>query len=280
MSGTLYVCGTPIGNLKDITLRCLETLEKADIIAAEDTRHTLKLLNHYNIKKKLESYHEHNKDTKGNKILKFLQDGKNIALVSDAGMPTISDPGKDLVELCHQNNINVTVIPGATAFVSAISISGLRSRSFCFEGFLPSTSKQRKEILNKFKFETRTIILYESPHNLIATLNDLYSYLGNRKIAVVREITKKHESIRRGNLFEILNYFKKNSPKGEIVIIIEGVSQEEIEGQENCLNSLSIEEHFQKFLSLGYDQKEAMKIIAKERKMGKREIYKFIKIKK
>lgn len=282
MSGTLYICGTPIGNIKDITIRCIETLQNVDIIVAEDTRHTLKLLNHYNIKKPLESYHQHNKTTKGPKIIKLLKEGKNVALVSDAGMPSISDPGEDLIRLCYNSEINLTIVPGPTAFTSAIVLSGLKTRSFCFEGFLPNNKKLRVNLLNNFKKEVRTIILYEAPHNLIQTLQELYDFLGDRNIAIVREVTKKYEEVHKGTLQEILLFFQNNSPKGEIVIIIEGISQQEQEllnNEENQFIHLNIQEHFQHYINLGYSSKDAMKLVAKERKISKREIYKNIKIK-
>lgn len=280
MYGTLYICGTPIGNLKDITIRCLETLQNVDVVVAEDTRHTLKLLNHYEIKKPLESYHEHNKDTKGIKIIKLLKEGKNIALVSDAGMPGISDPGEDLIKLCYENEVKVTVVPGATAVISALVISGLKIRSYCFEGFLPNNKKQRKEVLSRLKNENRTIVLYEAPHNLKSTLAELLKEIGNRKVSVVREITKKYEFVHRGSLEDILTYFNQNIPKGEIVVVLEGSNIDKSNNElENPFLALSIEEHFEQYIKLGHDSKSSMKLVAKERGISKREIYKYVKIK-
>lgn len=279
MKGTLYVCATPIGNLKDITLRCLETLKEVDLIAAEDTRHTIKLLNHYEIKTPLESYHEHNKDIKGKKLISILESGKNIALVSDAGMPGICDPGEDLIKLCYENNITVTVLPGATASITALILSGIKTRSYCFEGFLPSGKKARKEILEKLKLETRTCIIYEAPHHLISTLKEIFNELGEREISIIKELTKKHESVKKGNLSEILKYFEENEPKGEYVIVLGGVSAEDIEkNNEQKFENVSIEEQVEQYVSFGMDIKEAMKKVAKERGISKREVYQKIKI--
>lgn len=279
MEGILYVCATPIGNLKDITLRCLETLKEVDLIASEDTRHTIKLLNHYDIKTPLESYHEHNKNTKGLKLINLLKSGKNIALVSDAGMPGISDPGEDLIKLCYENNIKVTVLPGATASVTALILSGMKSRSYCFEGFLPSNKKAKKDILEKLKYESRTCIIYESPHHLIDTLNQLYEYLGDREVAIIKELTKKYENVLKNNISEILNFFKNNEPKGEYVIILSGVSENDLKNKKDeQFLSITIEEQFSSYINNGMDTKEAMKKIAKERGISKREIYKTIKI--
>lgn len=272
--GTLYICGTPIGNLEDITLRALKTLKEVDLIAAEDTRQTIKLLNHFDIKTPLTSYHEHNKGTKGIKIIEMLKNGKNIALVSDAGMPGISDPGEDLIKLCYENSIPFTIVPGPTAVITGLVISGISSRSYCFEGFLPSGKKQRKEILNRLKNEQRTAVLYEAPHHLIQTLKELYDNIGDRYVAVIRELTKKHETVNSGNLKNIICFFEENIPKGEFVIVIEGVSKEiaDNEKKENFL-SMSIEEHMEIYLKKGVDNKTAMKQVAKDRGVGKRDIY-------
>lgn len=279
MEGMLYICATPIGNLKDITLRCLETLKEVDLIASEDTRHTLKLLNHYEIKTHLESYHEHNKQTKGLKLIEMLKEGKNIALVSDAGMPGICDPGEDLIKMCYENNIRVTVLPGATASVTALILSGIKSRSYCFEGFLPSNKKVRREILEKLKLETRTCIIYEAPHNLISTLKELYEILGNREIAIIKEITKKYENVLKGEIEEILEYFEKNQPKGEYVIVLAGASEIYFNNEKReDLQDITIEEQFEIYIKNGLDTKEAMKKIAKERGIPKRDVYKIIKI--
>lgn len=280
MKGMLYICATPIGNLKDITIRCLEILEKVDIIASEDTRHTLKLLNHYNIKTHLESYHENNKHTKGLKLIKLLLDGKNIALVSDAGMPGICDPGEDLINLCYENNIDVTVIPGATASVTALVISGIKTRSYCFEGFLPHGKKVRKEILERIGKDKRTCIIYESPHHLLFTLKELFNEIGDRYIAIVKELTKKNESVLKGKISFLIEYFSINSPKGEYVLVISGSSNDEdFNKNREEVDNISIEQHFEKYIMEGMDIKEAMKRVAKERGISKRDVYSKIKIK-
>lgn len=275
MKGTLYVCATPIGNLKDITLRCIETLKEVDLIAAEDTRHTLKLLNHYNIKNKLESYHEHNKTTKGEKLINLLNEGKNIALVSDAGMPGISDPGEDLIKLCYQNSINVTVLPGATASVTALILSGLKTRSYCFEGFLPTNKKLRKDIIEKLKTEQRTTIFYVSPHDLKETLQEFFIVIGEREISIIKELTKKHEEILKCTLTFAINYFKENQPKGEYVLVLSG---SRLENKINCAPEKTIHQLFDLFLQEGFDPKDAIKKVAKEKNISKREVYKIIKI--
>lgn len=276
MSGTLYICGTPIGNLEDITFRCINTLISADLIAAEDTRQTVKLLNYYDIKTPLTSYHEHNKDVKGYKIIEELKKGKNIALVSDAGMPGISDPGEDLIRLCYEENITVTVIPGPTAVVTAVVLSGIGARSYCFEGFLPNSKKHRRAVLDRLKSETRTIVLYESPHHLKETLGELYSAVGNRETAVVKELTKKYENVNRGSLEDIIKYYNENEPKGEFVIVIKGLDlYETFEEKKISFENMSIDEHMDMYLKKGMDNKEAMKQIARDRGVGKREIYSY-----
>lgn len=280
MIGKLYVCATPIGNLKDITLRCLETLQKVDLIASEDTRHTIKLLNHYEIKTPLESYHEHNKETKGKKLINLLLDGKNIALVSDAGMPGICDPGEDLIKLCYENNIEVTVLPGATASITALILSGIKTRSYCFEGFLPSNKKARKEIIQRLENDTRTYILYEAPHHLLQTLEEIYEQIGNRNIAIIKELTKKYENVFKTNLEYAIDYFKTNTPKGEYVLVIEGVNENDIlDKQKEEIAHMTIKEHLDKYLATGIDIKEAMKKVAKDRGISKREVYNEIKVK-
>lgn len=280
MSGKLYVCATPIGNLKDITLRCLETLKEVDLIASEDTRHTIKLLNHYEIKVPLESYHEHNKDTKGKKLINLLLEGKNIALVSDAGMPGICDPGEDLIKLCYENNIEITVLPGATASITALILSGIKTRSYCFEGFLPSNKKAKKEVIQRLKDDTRTYIIYEAPHHLLQTLKELYEQIGNRNISIVKELTKKHENVFKASLLEALKYFEENTPKGEYVLVLEGANENEVLNKEKEeINNISIKEHLEQYLSAGMDIKEAMKKVAKDRGISKRDVYNEIKIK-
>ena len=280
MAGKLYVCATPIGNLKDITLRCLETLKEVDLIASEDTRHTIKLLNHYEIKTPLESYHEHNKDTKGKKLINLLLDNKNIALVSDAGMPGICDPGEDLIKLCYENNIEVTVLPGATASITALILSGIKTRSYCFEGFLPSNKKAKKEVIKRLKEDTRTYILYEAPHHLIQTLKDIYEEIDDRNIAIVKELTKKHEKVLKASLKEAIEYFENNTPKGEYVLVIEGANENDLlNKQKEDIENISIKEHLDMYLSSGMDIKDAMKKVAKERGISKRDVYNEVKIK-
>ncbi len=280
MLGKLYVCATPIGNLKDITLRCLETLKEVDLIASEDTRHTIKLLNHYEIKTPLESYHEHNKDAKGKKLINLLLDGKNIALVSDAGMPGICDPGEDLIKLCYENNIEVTVLPGATASITALILSGIKTRSYCFEGFLPSNKKAKKEVIQRLKDDTRTYILYEAPHHLLQTLEEIYEQIGNRNISIVKELTKKYENVFKTNLLDAIQYFKNNDPKGEYVLVIEGADENEVlNRQQEEIANISIKEHLEQYLSMGMDIKEAMKKVAKDRGISKRDVYNEVKIK-
>lgn len=274
----LYICGTPIGNLEDMTLRAIRVLNEVDLIAAEDTRQSVKLLNHFNIKTPLTSYYEHNKEVKGPQLINMLKEGKNIALVTDAGMPGISDPGEDLISLCYENNIDVTIVPGPTAVITALVLSGLNTRSYVFEGFLPKNKKQRKEILLKLKGETRTTVFYEAPHHLLSTLREIYESTGTRRAAVVRELTKKHETVNRGFLEELIDYFEENEPKGEFVIVIEGADTEEIKAQEMAETmEMSIREHFESYLLKGMDEKSAMKQVAKDRGIGKRDVYKEIK---
>lgn len=274
MSGVLYVCATPIGNLEDITIRVLRILKEVDIIAAEDTRQSVKLLNRYEIKTPLTSYHEHNKDEKGPKIIKMLKDGKNAAVITDAGMPGISDPGEDLIRLCYENGIKVTAAPGATAAVTALVLSGLSSRAYCFEGFLPSGKKQRKEVIEKIRTETRTVVLYEAPHRLLSTLKEIYDVIGNRNSAVIRELTKKHETVNKGGLYEIIEFFTENEPKGEFVLVIEGISRQELEEDKKLkFEQTGIEEHYKDYIAQGFESKEAMKMVARDRGIGKREVY-------
>lgn len=279
MSGTLFVCGTPIGNIEDITLRVLRTLKEADLIAAEDTRQSVKLLNHYDIKTPLTSYHEHNKEEKGPVLLAQLTEGKNIALVTDAGMPGISDPGEDLIRLCRENSVPVTVVPGATAAVTALVLSGLSSRSYVFEGFLPAGKHAREQVLEGLKRQTATIVLYEAPHHLQKTLSELAQALGNRPAAVVKELTKRYENVERGDLPKLAEYYKENQPKGEFVIVIEGIDHAEIKNEKIAeFSQMSIEEHFKMYTDKGMDEKSAMKAVAKDRGIGKREVYDRIKL--
>ncbi len=275
MSGTLYLCATPIGNLDDITLRVLKLLETVDLIAAEDTRHTLKIMNHFALTTPMTSYHEHNKQSKGMVLVEKLKAGQNIALVTDAGMPGISDPGADLVKLCYEQEIPVTVAPGASAAVVALVLSGMDTRRFVFEGFLPSDKKERRAILQTVEREHRTLIFYEAPHRLTDTLKELRDTLGeDRKTACIRELTKKFEEVRQDTLGGHLEFYKENPPKGEFVLVVEGLSleqqrQEEREGFEN----LPLGEHMAQYTSRGMTEKEAMKQVAKDRGVSKREIY-------
>jgi len=274
----LYICGTPIGNLEDMTYRVVRVLSEVDLIAAEDTRQSVKLLNHFDIKTPLTSYYEHNKDVKGPQLIKLLQEGKDIALVTDAGMPGISDPGEDLIKLCYENDVPVTVVPGPTAVVTALVLSGLNSRSYIFEGFLPRNKKQRTEVLERLVDESRTTVFYEAPHHLVDTLESIYKTVGGRNIAVARELTKKHETVNRGTVGEVLEYFKKNEPKGEFVLVLEGKDKEKIkEDKIASFEEMTIEEHFNMYIEQGMSEKDAMKQVAKDRGIGKRDVYAYIK---
>ena len=277
MSGTLYLCATPIGNLQDMTPRAVETLQMVDIIAAEDTRNRIRLLNHFDIHTPMTSYHEYNKVEKARQLIVKLQEGQNIALITDAGTPAISDPGEVLVRMCHEAGINVTSLPGAAACITALTLSGLATRRFCFEGFLPAEKKEKKEILEELATETRTMILYEAPHHLIRTLEELYGALGNRKICVCRELTKKFETVLPTTLEEALEFYKSEEPRGEYVLVVEGKSREE-KRQESIAawESMTIEEHMSYYEEQGMDQKSAMKQVAKDRGVGKREIYAYL----
>lgn len=273
MSGTLYLCATPIGNLGDVSARCLEIFNSVDLIAAEDTRRTIQLLNHFNISKPLTSYHEHNKREKGEYIIKLLLDGKNVAQVSDAGTPAISDPGEDLVKLCIENNINVTSIPGPVAGINALILSGLPTRRYAFEGFLSVNKRHRKEHLLSVKNDTHTLIFYEAPHKLTYTLSDMFEVFGDRKIALARELTKLHEEIIRTTLKEAQSLYEDRSPRGEYVIVVEGAAETEEAEEENPLNALSITEHVEKYIADGMTSKDAVKQAAKDRNIAKREVY-------
>ena len=274
----LYICGTPIGNLEDMTYRVVRVLSEVDLIAAEDTRQSVKLLNHFDIKTPLTSYYEHNKDVKGPQLIKLLQEGKDIALVTDAGMPGISDPGEDLIKLCYENDVPVTVVPGPTAVVTALVLSGLNSRSYIFEGFLPRNKKQRVEVLERLVDESRTTVFYEAPHHLVDTLDSIYKTVGDRNIAVARELTKKHETVNRGTVGKVLEYFKENEPKGEFVLVLEGKDKEKIkEDKIASFEEMTIEEHFNMYIEQGMSEKDAMKQVAKDRGIGKRDVYAYIK---
>ena len=274
MSGTLYLCATPIGNLEDITLRVLRLLEECDLIAAEDTRHTLGLINHFNIKTPLTSYHEHNKVTKGPVLIEKLKEGLNIALVTDAGMPGISDPGADMVKLCEENGITVTVAPGASAALTALVLSGLDTRRAVFEGFLPPDKKERRSALERLKKETRSTILYEAPHRLKVTLTELYDALGNRECAAIKEITKKYETVKRDSLENLIAYYDENPPKGEFVLVLAGESEDKLKEEEmEKWENISVEEHVKMYEDKGMSRKDAMKAAAKDRGLTKRDIY-------
>ncbi|MFR4981415.1 MAG: 16S rRNA (cytidine(1402)-2'-O)-methyltransferase [Clostridium neonatale] len=274
--GILYIVPTPIGNLKDITLRALEVLNDVDLIAAEDTRQTLKLLNHFEIKKTLISYHKYNEKNKSEDIINLINEGKKIALVSDAGMPGISDPGSVIVKCCIEQGVKFEVLPGATAFTTALVYSGFDTTKFLFRGFLPRENKERKPIIQDIINCQETIILYEAPHRLLDTLSFLLSNLGDRKIAVCRELTKLYEEIYRGSISESVNYFQVNKPRGEFVLVIEGKRIEDIEEEKKSIwIDLSIEEHILSYINNGISKKEAIKMVAKDRNLPKNEIYKF-----
>ena len=274
--GKLYLVPTPIGNLQDITLRALNVLNSVDEIAAEDTRTSLKLLNHFDIKKSLFSYHKHNEQGKSLDIINKLKSGINIALITDAGTPGISDPGSIIVSKCIEEGIAFEVLPGATAITTALVYSGLDTTKFIFRGFLPRENKERKPIIEEIKNIRDTIVLYEAPHRLLNTLEYIKENIGNRKIAVCRELTKLHEEIYRGTLEEALEYFIENRPRGEFVLVIEGKSDELIKSEEESKwNSLSIEEHLIQTIESGINKKEAIKIVAKERGIAKKEVYKY-----
>lgn len=274
MAGTLYLCATPIGNLEDMTFRAIRVLQEADLIAAEDTRNSIKLLNHFEIKTPMTSYHEYNKIEKGRYLVEQLQNGLNVALITDAGTPGISDPGEELVKMAYEAGITVTSLPGACAAVTALTLSGLATRRFCFEAFLPTDKKERKRVLEELKTETRTTILYEAPHRLVKTLEELLSELGNRRVTVCRELTKKHETALLTTLQKALEFYAEEGVKGECVLVLEGVSAEalEKEKQESFLE-LSIEEHMERYLAQGMEKKEAMKAVAADRGLSKREVY-------
>ncbi len=276
MSGKLYLIPTPIGNLKDITLRALDTLKTVDLIACEDTRQSLKLLNHFGIKKTLISYHKHNENGKSEDIIKRLLDGQNIAVISDAGTPGISDPGAVIAKRCIEEGIEFEVYPGATAITTALVYSGLDTDKFIFIGFLSRENKERKETMNSLMDRQETIILYEAPHRIQSTLNFIREVLGNRRIAVCKELTKLHETILRGTVEECIEYYEENAPRGEYVIVISGKSKEEIiEEKKLQWEELTIEEHILKYINEGKDKKEAVKLVAKERGLHKSEVYKY-----
>lgn len=273
--GTLYLVATPIGNLEDMSFRAIRILNEVDYIAAEDTRHTIKLLNHFEISKKMVAYHDHNRREKGPEIISDIQAGKDVALVTDAGTPGISDPGEDLVKLCHDHGVTVTSVPGPAALINALILSGKDTRRFVFEGFLPMHKKERRERLEMLKGETRTFILYEAPHKLKNTLSDLAKTLGGeRQITLTRELTKKYEEIQNMSMDEAIAYFKDNDPRGEYALVVEGLSLETVKEQAQAVfEALSMEDHMDRYLGQGMSKKEAIKQMAKDRGLPKREVY-------
>lgn len=274
MSGILFLCATPIGNLEDMTFRAVRVLEEADLIAAEDTRNSMKLLNHFGIKTPMTSYHEYNKREKGKKLISVLTEGKDVALITDAGTPGISDPGEELVRMCHEAGISVTSVPGASACITALTVSGLSTRRFAFEAFLPADKKERAEILSELEKETRTLVIYEAPHRLVKTLEELLEAVGDRRLTVCRELTKKHETLWQTSIQEAADYYKEFAPKGECVLVIEGKSRQTLKEEKQAeWRELSLEEHMEYYLSRGFDRKAAMKQTAKDRGVGKRDIY-------
>lgn len=274
-TGTLYLCATPIGNLEDITYRVLRTLKEVDLIAAEDTRNSIRLLNHFEIKTPMTSYHEYNKIDKAYQLVAKMREGKNIALITDAGTPGISDPGEDIVRICYEEGIPVTSLPGAAACITALTMSGLPTRRFVFEAFLPKDKKEHQAVLEELKTETRTIIIYEAPHHLVRTLQELHDTLGgDRRLTICRELTKRHEEKLQMTLADSLSYYEVNEPRGEYVLIIAGRSREEMKKEEQAgWEALSLEEHMAHYESQGIDRKEAMKRVAKDRGVSKRDIY-------
>lgn len=274
MPGKLYLCATPIGNLEDITYRVLRTLREVDLIAAEDTRNSRKLLNHFDIRTPMTSYHEYNKIEKAYKLVEKMREGKNVALITDAGTPGISDPGEDLVRICQEEGIAVTSLPGPAACITALTMSGLPTRRFAFEAFLPRDKKERGEVLRQLKAETRTIVLYEAPHHLVKTLEELYDALGDRRMAVCRELTKRYEEAVRTTIGECIAYYQQNEPRGEYVLVLEGRALEELKMEERAVwEELSIEEHMAAYEGKGIARKEAMRLVARDRGLSRRDVY-------
>ena len=272
--GTLYLCATPIGNLEDMTFRAVRILKEVDVIAAEDTRNSVKLLNHFDIHTPMTSYHEFNKIDKGQYLVKRLLEGENIALITDAGMPGISDPGEELVRMCRDAGVSVTAVPGACACVTALVISGRPTRRFCFEAFLPTDKKERRAVLEELKTETRTSIIYEAPHRLVKTLQELLNEIGDRNITVCKELTKKHETGFETTLKEAVPYYEQNEPRGEYVLVLEGCSRQQMEQEaQDAWKEMSLGDHMKLYEEQGMNRKDAMKQVAKDRGVGKREIY-------
>lgn len=277
MSGKLYLCATPIGNLDDMTFRIIQTLKSVDLIAAEDTRHTIKLLNHFEIKTPMTSYHEFNKIEKGHYLVEQLLKGMNIALVSDAGTPGISDPGEELVKFCYEAGIEVSSVPGPAACITALTMSGLSTRRFCFEGFLPTDKKEQEQVLERLKTETRTTIFYEAPHRLSKTLALLEKYIAERRITVCKELTKRYESAVLMTVSEAAAYYSAHEPKGEYVLVVEGISQTKLdEAQKKSWDSISMEAHMAIYEDKGMSRKEAMKAVASDRGISKRDVYQYL----
>lgn len=277
ITGKLYLCATPIGNLGDMTPRVVETLQMVDLIAAEDTRNSIKLLNHFDIHTPMTSYHEYNKVEKADTLIGQMNAGKNVALITDAGTPAISDPGEVLVQKCHEAGIAVTSLPGAAACITALTLSGLGTRRFCFEGFLPADRKEKRAVLEDLKKESRTIILYEAPHHLVRTLDELYGTLGNRRLTLCRELTKKFEEVRPTTIQNALELYEREEPRGEYVLVVEGKSLMEFQReQQQGWQEMPIEEHMRQYESQGIDHKEAMKRVAKDRGISKREVYQYL----
>ena len=273
-AGKLYLCATPIGNLDDITLRVLNTLKEADLIAAEDTRHSIKLLNHFGIKTPMTSYHEYNKIDKAHYLVEQMRQGVNIALVTDAGTPGISDPGEELVRQCYEAGIKVTSLPGAAACITALTMSGQKTRRFVFEAFLPKDKKEKQMVLKSLENEVRTIIIYEAPHRLTKTLKDLEKTLGDRPLTICRELTKKYEDAVQTTIARAIEFYEENTPKGEFVLVVAGKEISEIKEEEmQKWESMSIEEHMELYMNKGVPKKEAMKMVAKDRGVSKRDIY-------
>ena len=274
MAGILYLCATPIGNLEDMTYRCVRILKEVDLIAAEDTRNSIKLLNHFEIDTPMTSYHEFNKIEKAHTLLAALKEGKNIAVITDAGTPGISDPGEELVAMCYEEDIEVNAVPGAAACITAVTSSGQACRRFSLEAFLPNDQKERARVLAEMQQETRTMIVYEAPHHLRATLQELYQALGDRSITLCRELTKRYEEKKKMTLAQAVDYYRENDPRGEYVLVIAGKSKEEVMQEEQSRwEDLSIEEHMQIYLDQDYSKKDAMKAVAKDRGVSKRDIY-------
>ena len=277
MSGKLYLCATPIGNLEDITLRVLRTLKEVDLIAAEDTRNSIKLLNHFDIKTPMTSYHEYNKIDKAYVLINKMREGQNIALITDAGTPGISDPGEELAAMCCEAGIEVTSLPGPAACITALTLSGLSTRRFAFEAFLPTDKKERKMILEELKNETRTIIIYEAPHRLVRTLEELRETLGNRRMTLCRELTKKHETAFHTTIENLITFYTTEKPLGECVLVVEGKSHQEMkEEQQASWEKTTIEDHMKIYEEKGYSRKEAMKLVANDRGVTKRDIYQYL----